>query len=425
MIRSAFCALLLLASATILPAQARTFDIASFTPPAEWTAEESGDHVTFTRIDNSAGTFCMFAVYASQAAGIDPTAGFASEWDALVAASFTAPAAPKPVRARTAGGLSFMEGSAAVSRDTASYFADLSVLQAGDRIQSIVVVASTAEVFNSYRSQLTSFLGSFTYGQVPAAAGTQAPTASPTAAPAATVPVAAPKPAPSSRPDLGNIKGKGIVGVWMGLVTVMGSYTPEPRWATFYDDGQVFRDMPEEGLDGFDRSASKADEQRAPYWATYTWDGARGSIIAPGEKYPTVIQPKSSNQIKLDSANYYRCVEVDGLRLQGTWTSFGDPNDPQLGQLPIGKRPVITLSKDGTFVDQGIFTGFLHMTMATANTPEEAAGKGTYEVKRYSLILSYSDGRVKKVALTGLLSESPAPSADIIYLDRSRFNRRK
>jgi hypothetical protein len=46
-------------------------------------------------------------------------------------------------------------------------------------------------------------------------------------------------------------------------------------------------------------------------------------------------------------------------------------------------------------------------------------------VKRFSLILAYSDGRTQRLALTGVFGASPAPSADIIYLGRGRFNRRK
>jgi hypothetical protein len=294
-----------------------------------------------------------------------------------------------------------LEGSAIVTRDDVSYAAVLDVMLVGDRVQSILVVATDPDVLKAYQPQLGAFLGSFRYGsQVATAPATAAP------APAASAPSAA---------DLGTIKGKGLVGVWMGSTTVIGSYTPEPRWVTFYDDGQVLRDIPLEGLDGFDRTASKADANQAPYWASYTWDGGKGVIVAPGVRTPISITAKAVNQITLGSDVYYRCVEVDGLRLQGSWTSYGDPADPALDRLEPGPRPILTLAKNGRFVDEGIF----------ADLSQGAGGSGTYEMKRYTLTLRYSDGRTKRLAITGIFGADPAAQADIIYLHRSRFNRRK
>jgi hypothetical protein len=158
------CGISLAAVGVIAHAQARDFDIARFSPPGGWTAEEAADHVTYTRIDQQAGTFCMFAVYASQPAGADPAADFASEWQGLVAASFTAPPAPLPTRRTTSAGQAYLEASAIVSRDGQPYAADLSVLLAGDRVQSILAVATDAGVLRAYKAPLAAFLGSFTYG---------------------------------------------------------------------------------------------------------------------------------------------------------------------------------------------------------------------------------------------------------------------
>jgi hypothetical protein len=87
-------------------------------------------------------------------------------------------------------------------------------------------------------------------------------------------------------------------------------------------------------------------------------------------------------------------------------------------------RPVIALGKDGRFVDEGIFATFLHTTYG-GDQGVDAPGAGTYVVKEYSLVLSYSDGRIHRVAITGLLGADPAKKSDIIYLERSRFNRMK
>jgi len=411
--------ILLAAAAAAAGGQALTFDIATFTPPKGWTQERGADHVTYTQIDNKAGTFCMFGVYASQPAAADPGADFASEWQALVAASFTSPQPPAPTRAATPAGQPFLAGAANVSRGDTPYVAELVVILAGPRLQSVVVIAPTEEVLSEYQPRLAEFIGSFRYPSQSGAAAEPPKTAATSPTPAA----AAPKVA-STAADLGSIKGKGIVGVWMGFTTVMGRYEPELRWVTFYDDGQALKDIPRDGLEGFDRRASKADPDQQPYWATYTWDGNRGSIVTPGVLNPITLKKKSANQITLGIDVYYRCVEVDGLRLQGSWTTFADPNDPALGRMEPGKKPIITLNRDGTFVDEGVFASFFDQYTAI-DPARSLAGNGTYELKRFSLILHYADGRTRKIAITGVFGGSPAPSADIIFLSRSRFNRRK
>jgi len=423
-----FAGIILLVAAAAARGQALTFDIAAFTPPAGWQQERGADHVTFTLVDNQAGTFCMFAVYSSQPAAPEPSAGFAEEWQALVASSFASTATPAPTRAVTPTGLPFLAGAAPVSRGDTPYVVELVVMLAGARLQSVLVVAPTEQVLSACQPALADFLASFRYPSQAAAAPT-----TPKAAPSLTAPKDAPPSAgPSAAdakgagapPDLGSIKGKGIVGVWIGFKTVMGKYEPEPRWVTFYDDWQVLKDIPREGLDGFDRRASKADENQAPYWATYTWDGKSGSIITPGVRFPVLLKAKSANQIYLDSDVYYKCVEVDGLRLQGSWTTFADPNDPALDQREQGKKPLITFSREGRFTDEGVFASYFDAHSST-DPAQSRAGTGTYELKRFSVILRYADGRTRKLAITGVFGGSPAPSSQIIFLSRSRFNLRK
>jgi hypothetical protein len=411
-----FLGIILLAAASAAAhGQASTFDIAAFTPPAGWQQEMGADHVTYTQVDNQAGTFCMFAVYSSQPAPAEPSSGFAAEWQALVGSSFASPVAPAPARGVTLAGQPFLAGSAAVSRGNTPYVVELVVMLAATRLQSVLVVAPTERVLGAYQPALADFLASFRYPAQAAAA--------PKSAPSPTDPASAP-PKGAAPPDLGSIKGKGIVGVWMGFKTVMGKYEPEPRWVTFYDDGQVLKDIPREGLDGFDRRASKADENQAPYWATFSWDGKSGSITTPGVRYPIPLKAKSANQIYLDSDVYYRCVEVDGLRLQGSWTTFSDPNDPALDQPGHGRKPLITFTRDGRFADEGVFASYFDAYSST-DPQQSLAGTGTYELKRFSVILHYADGRNRKLAITGVFGGNPAPSAQIIFLSRGRFNLRK
>ncbi len=111
-----------------------------------------------------------------------------------------------------------------------------------------------------------------------------------------------------------------------------------------------------------------------------------------------------------------------GLRyLEGSAVARQDTT-PLFARLPPGRKPVITLARDGRFADEGVFAAFLHSSYSD-DDPRDRAGAGTYEIRNYTLVLHDSDGRVKQVAFTALLGADPARSSDILFLRRSRFNR--
>jgi hypothetical protein len=226
----------------------------------------------------------------------------------------------------------------------------------------------------------------------------------------------------SAGPDTGT-RSAGFSGVWMGLKTLFGSgsYTPQPRWVTLFDDGQAFEDLPNDGLLGFDRRASHADPNRAAYWGTWSMQGRAGAIQKPGV-LPTKITVEGPDRIKLDSTLFYRCAPVTGLRLAGSWTSYADPSDPGLARQPVGRRPVITFTSDGRFTDDGVFATFL-TSRAGEGHARDQAGSGTYRLEDFTLILTYADGRTRHEAFTLLLGGTPAQSLNVVYIRRSRFNR--
>lgn len=230
--------------------------------------------------------------------------------------------------------------------------------------------------------------------------------------------------APAARAaDVGRFRGEGVVGVWMGLVSPgFGRYTPEPRWVTFFDDGQVFTDLPDEGLSAFDRAASRASAGRAPYWGTYRFASGEGEIAKPGVRVKTRIRAVKPGEIQLDSDHFYRCADVNGLKMEGAWTSWSDPNDPALDRRPVGDRPIIRFTRTGAFQDEGIFRSVLRSSAPGANG---AGGSGRYEIRDFTLELRYDDGRVQRVAFSGFLGASPATKDERIYLHRSSFRKRR
>lgn len=383
---------LLIGVAPVL-AQTQSFDIATFTAPAGWKAEQRQGYITFTSIDQSGRTFCMLALYTSTTSTGDPGGDFEQEWKNIVQKVFTAPEAPAPSLGRTSSGLSYREGGSTVTQGGNTLYAQLAVFGMGKRTTSVLSVATNHAALDARGAAIRAFLASLRFAAQPAA-GTKPP---------------------SPRPG-------GLAGVWMGFTQMYGSYEPSPRWYTFFADGEVFEDLPGEGLAGFSASASKASADLRDYWATYHFEGGSGFIAKPGVNVQTTIQAVTPDRIKLGIDTFYRCASVDGLRLQGAWTSYADPNDPNLDRQPEGARPVFRFSKDGRFADEGVFATFLHMY---SNGNEDRAGTGTYEIRDFTLILRYADGRVKQVAFTGLMSADPAVQNESVFISRSRFQARR
>jgi len=393
--------LLLLLAVSTAAAQTQTFDAVSFTPPPGWAAAQDRDHVTFTLIDSAARTYTMLAVYNSTPGSGNAERDFSSEWNELVGKSFSAGSAPRSSAGQSRAGLPFREGAAQVRQQNGQpAYVRLLVFPAGQRRFSVMLVATNEKALQARQPEVQSFVDSLRLASPSAA----------TAKPAEPVGGSA-KPRP----------GSGITGVWMGFKTYVGDYEPHPRWYTFYDDGQVFEDVPRTGLAGFNREASKADSGQKSYWGRYSFSGGAGSITKPGVAYPEVLQSEGADKLKIDSFHFYRCQAVDGLRLQGAWTSMANPNDPALDRWAEGQRPVFRFSSDGKFSDEGVFATFLK----SGDPRLDAAGTGVYEVRDFTLILRFSDGRVKQLAITAMLGANAAASNDTLFISRSAFHKRK
>lgn len=390
-----------------LAGQVQTFDIASFTPPSGWTADQSGDHVVFTTIDQTGGTYVMLAIYESTPRSGIGEKDFASEWKNIVVKSFSQTAPPRSMVRKTRAGSEFREGGAIVPKSGGSVYVKLMVFSAEKRMLSVMAVASTQGAFDAKVSAVNAFVDSM---KVSAQAVAGRPAAGDGGGPAASG---------GNIGAGGSPHGGGIVGVWLGFKNYYPSYEPRPRYYVYFEDGTVFEDLPRKGLAGFNRSASKAESGQANYWGTYSVSGSSGTITKPGVRYPEKIEVQGAGKMKLDGLIFQRCHPVDGLRLQGDWTSYSNPNDPSLDRLPRGKAPIFHFSGDGRFVDDGVLASFLHDDGA------DSAGAGTYEIRDFTLILRYSDGRVKQFAFSGLCPADASTSNDIILIGRSEFRKRR
>jgi hypothetical protein len=402
---------LLLAGAPLLAAQTQTFDIASFTPPSGWTTAQEGDHVTLKFIDQAAGYYVVLAVYKSTASSGDLEKDFASEWKNVVARTFSEVSAPRSMSNRTKPGLEFREGGSSVSRNGTVSYARLMVFPSGKRMFSVMAMASNQGAFEKKQEVVRAFLDGMKIVAQPAMAATP---------PAAEGGNRSSGNAGTIGADGAPRSGSGIVGVWMGYKNNYPSFEPRPRWYIFYEDGTVFEELPFHGLAGFSRAASKADRNEGGYWATYTVKGNSAAITKPGINYPEKIVIEAPGKITLDGRYLNRCMPVDGLRLQGSWTYFTNPNDPSIDRMPRGQAPVFHFTSGGKFVDDGVVALFL----TEGNRSADHAGSGAYEIRDFTLILRYSDGRVKTYAFSGMCPGDPFKKNDLIFIGRSEFWKR-
>lgn len=88
---------------------------------------------------------------------------------------------------------------------------------------------------------------------------------------------------------------------------------------------------------------------------------------------------------------YIRLDNVDGARLDGTYV---------LSEY-LGKLQEITFTADGRFRDEGAVAILEHNTYKTDGIGQKPR-EGTDEIKNYTLLLRYSDGREFTAAFLGL-----------------------
>ena len=212
----------------------------------------------------------------------------------------------------------------------------------------------------------------------------------------------------------GSAKGAGIVGVWQGISLSVGATSVgEPlgvRYKVFspifLNNGQAYfgPKFPTEGLSGLDTRIPPELYRRN--WGTYTFSNGRGVLKMPYANIPLRLEGNrliiTANQT--DHA-FARLNPVDGATFNGTYA---------LSSLD-GVNPSITFTSDGRFTDNGAVKVLYHEYVDCLN-PALATGSGTYEVKDYSLLLSYSDGRKIKLAFPGAEYTKGNPSPPVLLL---------
>jgi hypothetical protein len=122
--------------------------------------------------------------------------------------------------------------------------------------------------------------------------------------------------------------------------------TLKPSFYVVYPNGDYYPHFPPEGMLHFN------NENKNESWGKFTLTGNKGRFQS---KYENIeVEKISATEMKKTgySAGFYKCVPVDGLRLNGQWGSFaGWDKDAVSGKASgingTGVRAVIEFTKEG------------------------------------------------------------------------------
>lgn len=202
-----------------------------------------------------------------------------------------------------------------------------------------------------------------------------------------------------------SVEGGGIKGVWQGISMQASAssglrynvYTP-----VFLSNGQAYfgPKFPSGGLDGQDTRIPAEINRRD--WGLYNFSNGTGILKMPYADIPLRMEGRTliitANQTV---HKFYQLPPVDGAKFNGTYVM----------SEAFGKIPAITFTAAGGFNDNGAIRVLCHEYNDCIN-PGLAPGSGTYEVKDYSVIFHYTDGRIIKIAFLGtefdINNQSPA-----------------
>jgi hypothetical protein len=124
---------------------------------------------------------------------------------------------------------------------------------------------------------------------------------------------------------------------------------------------------------------------------TYKRDGDGWRITYTGGREATLKHV--GDHLETEKAKLFRAKDVTGAKLDGLYTWWTNAEDASLAGP--GCQPLVSFTPDGRFDDRGGFA-----TPCTSAPDPNAPGTGTYEIRDYSLVLSYSDGRTVKHVIT-------------------------
>jgi hypothetical protein len=213
-----------------------------------------------------------------------------------------------------------------------------------------------------------------------------------------------------------SLNGFDIVGLWQILTYDYVNKNTIFKHQAFFANGQTIASCPSNGFYEYNGKLDKNVTLRK-----YSFENNKGLISdAFNSNYGTSsLEMLDNNKIKIGSETYFKCQTVDGAKLQGTYTA-----DDYLegNNMPNGTKTIIHFDKNGKFIDEGFWAHAMRFN--EPYKPIDAPGKGTYEIKEFTIFMTYEDGHKKTVAFNFSLNTTLA-NHKMIFIDQRKLQKIK
>ena len=137
----------------VVVAQKESLGAVTYTPPKGWTKTEKENVVTFSEINQAAGTFCLITLYGANASTGSPQTDFTGAWNSLVVKPWGAAANPETATEK-AEGWTVIGGGSAIEFQGNKALAFLNVVSGFGKVVSVLTILNA----DSYVPQMRAFM---------------------------------------------------------------------------------------------------------------------------------------------------------------------------------------------------------------------------------------------------------------------------
>lgn len=190
-----------------------------------------------------------------------------------------------------------------------------------------------------------------------------------------------------------------IVGVWYCLQYDVVTNWPYHHYYVFCSDGTFFRGLPNDGLFNF----GKSDLEKLPVYVdfpdygTYTFSNGVGEMKGNNGKVNSIEMDAKYSSLKIGNVKGFMFLPwLDNVKLDGSFTTVPPNLEGKITDemLKSEENSIVRFSKDGTFEDERGLLRYMGNSFPVGEEYDKHIypGKGTYEIKDFTIILNYDDG---------------------------------
>ncbi len=368
-----------------------TYDVFTYSEPKGYKKEIGKDYISYTKTDTKTGTYCIISLYKQTASSGDIVKDFEDDWKTLVV-PMGVNDTPQKEAGNDLNGWKTYAGGANFEFNGNTNMVMLNEAKKDNANVAIIVVTNSNDMLEKEANPI---LAKLKLGK-PKTFIVNANTI-------------------KTKPENTETADKKIE-LWMSLKLtgvssgVYGDIPSDAADAEFYalfPNGDYYPHYHFEGMGNAIMTPNSDDS-----WGKYNSSGNKINFKSKYDAF--VIEKKTATKYSKTGSvfTFYKCASVDGLKLEGGWSSIPNWSTNDYFKQE-GSRRVIYFEKNGTFKDRGIFVS---NSDYPNQYPKDAPGSGTYSINNFTLTLNYADGRRRTCALTGNFDKNPATDNRILYI---------